>query len=751
MVEKLIVPPPKTTVPFKQASKLDIHMEKHAQRLQFISRLAAVVVAAGGFLVLIGWMLRSSLLTSFSPGLVPMNPLTALLFVGSSACIALHTTSLRNRKVDLLKRCLAGIVFSGGLLTLQGFISEWHFGLDRVLFSDMLGTNRMAPNTALYFTLVGIALLTAEVRWVGCWPSQTLAIIVLGGALVSLLGYVYGASNLYGVGSYIPMALNTALLFAFTTVGLLCISGERGFLMVVTGSHSGSAMARRLLPTAVIVPCILGFLRIVGQRDGLYETEFGTTLMVIAMVVLLVMAVVFTAGSLNRLDIERSDATEAWQSQSQVLQSILENMGDGVVVADPHGKFTLFNPAAERILGMGASDVGPEAWTRQYGCFLSDGVTPYPAEQLPLARTLRGESVDEVELFIRNAVVSQGVWISITGRTLREASGELRGGVIVIRDISERKRAEEALQSSNLELERRVTERTKELADANRDLAQKNQENEMFVYSVSHDLRSPLVNLQGFSRELATTSGELRHMLAESELPPGSKDGAIRLIDQDMRESIRFIQTAVTRLAGIIDALLRLSRAGRIEYQMMPIDTGSVVARVVESMSGSIFEAGAAVRIADLPPAYGDPTAVEQIFANLIGNALKYCDPSRPCEIEVGYDPVEADVPVNCKGAYYVRDNGLGIPEAYLPKVFQAFKRLHPNVASGEGMGLAIVRRMVERHGGKVWVKSTVGAGSTFFVTLPLPTMETPPGPASNPLQERMLEHENAAAGHFAR
>lgn len=694
--------------------------------MRLLSRIAASAVAMGGCLVLAGWLLENSYLKSFVPGLVAMNPATAIMFVACAAAIALHSEIVSHWSLRLLRWILAGIVLGGALLIVLGFIFDWQTGFDRILFAEALGENRMAPNTAVYFIFLGLALVSLETGWAKKWPSQALALIVLGGALVSLLGYGYGAKSLYGIGGHIPMALNTALLFMLASTGLLCVHGGRGILEILTGRGSGSLVARRLLPTAVIVPCILGFLRVIGQRAGLYDTEFGAALMVVGTVVLLVAAIMFTAGALNRSDMERARAVEELrqahlelQGQSQILQSILNNMGDGVVVADERGKFTLFNPAAERILGVGAADVGPEAWTEQYGCFLADGVTPYPSQQLPLARALRGEALDEEELFIRNAGIPQGAWISITGRPLRDAQGGLRGGVTVFRDVSERKHAEETLRKSNEELERRVTERTKELADANRDLTQKNQENEMFVYSVSHDLRSPLVNLQGFSKELGLAAAELSRIVAAESLPPMVREKAAGLLNGDIRESIRFIQTAVMRLSNIIDALLRLSRVGRIEYQTKVVHTKSLVGAVVESLGSTLFDAGISIRVENLSPCYGDSTAIEQLFANLIGNAIKYRDPARPTVIDVD-EISEGPATLGDTRTYFVKDNGLGIPQAHQDKIFQAFKRAHPNVASGEGMGLAIVRRIVDRHGGKVWVESQVGQGSTFYVTLPI-------------------------------
>jgi signal transduction histidine kinase len=272
-------------------------------------------------------------------------------------------------------------------------------------------------------------------------------------------------------------------------------------------------------------------------------------------------------------------------------------------------------------------------------------------------------------------------------------------------------------------LEQRVRERTAELAEANAELVQKNQENETFVYSVSHDLRSPLVNLQGFSKELSMVSQDIRAILADGNLPAPVQKRGLGLMDGDMAQAIQFIQTAVMRLSNIIDALLRLSRAGRFEFQWQRVDLNTTVGRIVDSMNATIAERGARVVVRDLPPAWGDATVLEQIFANLIGNALNYLDPQRPGVIEIGsQDSAGTPDPATTGGQqiYYVRDNGLGIPDSYQHKIFQAFQRLHPEAAPGEGMGLAIVRRFVDRLGGKIWLDSTVGTGTTFFVFLPV-------------------------------
>ena len=331
----------------------------------------------------------------------------------------------------------------------------------------------------------------------------------------------------------------------------------------------------------------------------------------------------------------------------------------------------------------------------------------------------------------------------VTENTRRIANGEtlpsLVAGSDEIRELDEQFHLlADHLKSARLRervyqeaLERRAAELTR----ANRDLEQKNQEIEMFVYSVSHDLRSPLVNLQGFGRELGLARNELQTLL-NGELSAAERDRALQVAEGDMGQSVHFIQTAVTRLSNIIDALLRLSRAGRIEYHPKMVEVRPIIQRIVEAMRGTIAARGAEIVIEDLSAVWGDPTALEQIFANLIGNAVNYLDPQRPGKVEIGSIVREVEG-VEKPLTFFVRDNGLGIPESYLPKVFAIFQRLHGEIATGEGVGLALVRRVVERHGGQVWVESTAGVGSTFFVAFPADP-QLSPMPAVTPRKERI-------------
>jgi signal transduction histidine kinase len=301
-------------------------------------------------------------------------------------------------------------------------------------------------------------------------------------------------------------------------------------------------------------------------------------------------------------------------------------------------------------------------------------------------------------------------------------SDEIAALDLVLHDTGNRLAAAEAAQSR---FKAELQQRADEMAVVNENLRQQTQENEMFIYSVSHDLRSPLVNLQGFGKELRHSCEELGAAVEGSALPEGEKKRMAEILKSDVGESLRFLQTAVMRASNIIDALLRLSRAGRVEYSKVQVDVRQIVGRVVDAMQGTIKERGAEVVVKELKPVAGDATAVEQVFGNLVGNAVNYLDAKRAGRIEVGMveeksearsEKAEGGAGMN---VYYVRDNGMGIPKAYMGKMFTAFQRLHGNAVKGEGIGLALVRRMAERHGGRAWVESEEGVGTTFFVSLP--------------------------------
>ena len=407
-------------------------------------------------------------------------------------------------------------------------------------------------------------------------------------------------------------------------------------------------------------------------------------------------------GKVSRDLSERRRAEQQLRESEERFRLLVESTIDyAIFMLDPGGHVVSWNAGAERIKGYSAEEIIGKHFSTFY---TPEAVaTAWPQYELTEAATV-GRFEDEGWRVRKDG---SRVWANVVITALRGADGQLRGYAKVTRDMTQRKANEERITRLSRELEQRVVQ----LDRTNRELAQRNAENESFVYSVSHDLRSPLVNLQGFSHELGTAARGLESLLSRPDVPADVQQEGRALLSGDLEESIGFIRNAVRHLSNIIDGLLRLSRVGRIEYESKPVDVNRVVADILSAMHTTVARAGARVEIGPLPTVHGDRNAIGQIFANIVGNALKSFDDQRPGVIEI--TAVGEDPPV-----FSIRDNGIGIPTEYRSKIFQVFQHVHTARNRGEGMGLAIVRRIVERHGGRIWFESQPGVGTAFFFTL---------------------------------
>jgi PAS domain S-box-containing protein len=689
-----------------------------------------------GALALAGWTLASERLKTVMPGLVAMNPLVAigLIVLATALWLQRDRSASRRRQIAV---GLATAVASVGGLKMISYALRFDLPVDRWLFANSLGDNRMAPNAALCLLMSGGALASIDhVRARRFWPAQGATFVVMTVSLVSLMGYSFGATSLYQMGSYVPIALNTAAAFGVLSVGILFARPDRGIWAVILNTGAGGVMARRLLPAVIVIPWVLGALRLIGQRSGYYDTEFGTALLITSTVMLFALSVGWIAAALNRTDAERQKATDDLQRSSAEISDLYNRAPCGYHSLDHNGNIAAINDTELAWLGYERDELIGKKHFAEF--IASDGLNVFRDAYARLKQT---GSVKDLEYELRRKDGSTFPVI-VNSTAVYDGRGEFLSSRTTVFDATEKKRAEVAIGQLNEALEERVATRTAELAAANADLEQKNLENETFVYSASHDLRSPLVNLQAFSQELSLVLKSIRQLIAGSDWPAERTAQGLALIDVDMQRGIRFIQTAVTRLDAIIDALLRLSRAGRVEYQPQWIDTNQMVGRILESMSATLFDRGVAVEVADLPECWGDPTAVEQVFANLIGNSVNYLDAARPGTIAVGSSQADSNV----DGApsvtiYSVKDNGLGIDPAYHGKVFQALKRLHPKVATGEGIGLAIAKRIVDRHSGEIWFESAAGEGTTFFVKLPVSSLTLTRAPVTNTPNPKRKSH----------
>jgi len=293
---------------------------------------------------------------------------------------------------------------------------------------------------------------------------------------------------------------------------------------------------------------------------------------------------------------------------------------------------------------------------------------------------------DEHDRDLLTAIASQ-VAIAIQNARLYEQAQ---------REITERKRVEERLQHYAAELERA------------------NEEVKRFAYIVSHDLRVPLINVKGFATELRLALNEI-HSLISMVLPHlDEKQGQdiVRVLQEDTPEALEFIESAVAQMDHFINALLKLSRLGRRELKLEPIDVPALVQATLQTMAHQIAEHQVKVTVGPLPEVVADQTSMEQIIGNILGNAVKYLVPGRPGEIEITAERSDGET------IFHIRDNGRGIAEEDMNKVFAPFRRAGEQDVPGEGMGLAYVETLVHRHGGRIWCESELGVGTTFTFTI---------------------------------
>ncbi len=378
---------------------------------------------------------------------------------------------------------------------------------------------------------------------------------------------------------------------------------------------------------------------------------------------------------------ELSKSQEALRNQTQILESVLSSMGDGVIVADCEGRFLVFNPAAQHIIRQGRTETLPEQWTEKYGLYQSDTVTPYPVDDLPLVRAIHGESTDATEMFVRPMSEMNGNWISANGRPLKDTSGALLGGVVVFRDITEAKRSEDALQHAK---------RTAEAA---------NQSKTDFLANMSHEIRTPLSSILGYTDLLRRNIGSI----------------------EDRSTYLDTITTSGRHLSALIDDILDVSKieAGRMEFELVRCSPHQIITEVLSLLRVRAQQKSLSLECrwtSGVPETIlTDPARVRQLLMNLVGNAIKFTEHGDVTLLATVAGNTEPQLVVE------VHDTGIGIPKDRIHRIFNPFEQADSSITrrfGGTGLGLAISRHIAEGLGGKISVESMPGVGSVFRFTL---------------------------------
>lgn len=377
------------------------------------------------------------------------------------------------------------------------------------------------------------------------------------------------------------------------------------------------------------------------------------------------------------------DVTERSRAEEKIryLAAIVESSDDAITGKTLEGVITSWNKGAEKMYGYGAGEI--------IGQSMSGLILPQHHDELShILQTIKdGRHVDHFETE-RKRKDGSLISVSLSVSPISDANGKIVGAATVARDITERKQAEAQLHKYHEHLEELVQERTGQLETANKEL-------EGFAYSVSHDLRVPLRAIDGFSQQVL-------------------KRYADKLDDEGQRY-LNVVRDNTKKMSQLIDDILAFSRMGRLGMSTSDIDMDAMAHAVFEELRPSFAGRELTLDIKPLPHCHGDASMLHQVWINLLGNAIKFTRPKALAQIEVTGHTEGAE------NIFCIKDNGAGFDMQYADKLFGVFQRLH-GVAEfeGTGIGLAIVKRIITRHGGRVWAQGKVDEGTTFFFALPI-------------------------------
>jgi len=666
------------------------------------ARVAAATVIVVGLIAIAGWALGAPTLTRVIPGAVAMKINTALALVACGVALFLLAVPI-SHCLDRTAQALGLAAALLALLTLLEYFLGVDLRIDQLMIADdshayNVFRGRMSPFSAAAFLAVGAALATL--------PRANLAVVTRLGAgatlaiaSLALLGYLWNAGEIVTDSVLPPVALNTAACFLLLGLGIL-LAPRRADLDLAERIGSLPSVEIQTLAGFGIA---LGFLLIGGGYTYRTSVELATSNAWVAHTQELRGALAEANGALAAAELAERDylltadaahLAECRRSAAEARRQ-LENLT----------RLTADNPVQRHNVAVLEKLIEARLDEMQSGleAFAANGV---PAARSTLARTrdasitrLVPEQIGRMDAleagYLKDrersaARVGHSTLVSLVVTLLAASAAFAALFLRIHREMRARRNAENDLLETN-----RAVHQLNAALRANADqLKATNQELESFSYSVSHDLRAPLRAIDGFA------------MMIE-------EDCAERLDDRG-RRYLSVIRENSRRMGTLIDDLLAFSRLGRLPVMTREIDVNSMVREVVAELLGPHGGARPRIDLGPLPPVQADPNLLRQVWANLLGNALKYSSKAEQPRIEISGRREGQE------NFYSVRDNGVGFDMAYADKLFGVFQRLHrADEFSGTGVGLAIVQRVVTRHGGRVWAESQLNRGAVFSFALP--------------------------------
>lgn len=630
--------------------------------LAFAAGLFSVIVA---FIVIMGWYTDNRNLKSIMEGYTTMkfNTALCLLFLGKSLCLRSVFKNQDYRFITNICTALAAVV---GILTLLEFLGSV-ISIDQVFIEDKTAVKnnafpgRMSLITAVCILTTCISFLFAiSQKKLLVLISQYLLHCVSFTSFTVIVGYLFKVPTLYDFSITTPMALHTAICFFILTIGASLLNPNKGITGIFTGNKIGNIMARRLFIRMATAMVIISYLNLFMEKYKVFNMGAGSAIFSVAVVLISLLFIWETSKNLNQLEQKR-------QLISDRLNLIFEAMPNALVMADNKGKIILVNRATEEmfgykrteLLGQALEILLPENLRAGHPAkikgFFNKPFTRHYSSEANLWASRKNNEEFPIELGLTPVKTEEGIIALAT-----------------VIDITQRKTNEKIIQEQV------------------RELKIKNQEMEQFNYIASHDLQEPLRTVANYI------------MLLEEDFP----------VNEEITMHLASMKQATTRMSRLIRTLLDYGLLGR-NKSLTSTNLNSLVTEVIADLNNLIKSTGAVINVETLPEINCYETEIRQLFQNLINNAIKFRKKDVQPILNIGYKKV------NDIHEFYVSDNGIGINPRHYQTIFNIFQRLNRQEDyEGYGVGLANCKKIVEIHGGKIWVESVHGEGSIFKFTI---------------------------------
>ena len=690
------------------------------------ARVCCLLVAAVAVVVLIGWAGDWQALRTLPSGNVTMNPVTALAFVLAAVglwilCGIEAGPGWRSRQIAHL---IALIVILIGAQRLVSYLLHWPWAVDQWFFRGTLHGNKMAPNTAVCFVMVGLALGTLDIEMGArrMRPAVWLALIPGCIGLLAITGYVYEVTKLYALQDYIEMALNTAGCFVVLGIGILSARPGKEPLATLVSRTDGGATARRLLPAAVLAPLFLGWLQLYGEHKGWYNTQFGLALFAIVLVAVLVTAVYLSGRSLAKAEVRRKAAEEKLTASEAFYHTLVETLPQNIFRKDLRGRFTFANSRFQAEMKRPLEEIVGKT---DFDFFPHDLAERYRRDDQAVIRT--GTPFETVEEHVKPG--GEKIYVQVIKTAVYDDRDMVIGTQGMFWDVTEKKRSEEMLEQKNRQLEEaaRAERAAREaLLQAQGQLVQSEKMAGLgqMVAGVAHEINNPLSfvsnNVVVMQRDVAA----LRKLLALYKQTDGAVPAELRLQIDELEDQIDLTYTlgnldgifsrsreGLRRIQQIVKDLRDFARLDESELEECDLNAGIVSTLNIIQGHAKRKDVRLVSELLPMPKVRCYPAKVNQVVMNLVGNAIDASHEGGEVAVRTRSDGTDAIIEV--------RDNGSGIPQAIREKIFDPFFTTKP-LGEGTGLGLSISYGIVRDHGGSFELESEVGKGTLFRVRLPI-------------------------------